>query len=70
VHDGVNGFLVPPGNAAEIARILHRLSADPALLRALRAVAYKTPARFPDWDEGGATLELWLSNEIKRFCDQ
>lgn len=69
VRDGENGFLVPLGDAAEIARLLHRLAAKPALLQSLRQQALRTPQRFPTWEQGGAKLERWLLEQVARFRD-
>jgi glycosyltransferase involved in cell wall biosynthesis len=44
VRDGVNGLLVPPGDAAALARAVERLLADPALAARL-ATAGQEAAR-------------------------
>ena len=42
VTDGVNGLLVPPGDAVELARALGSLVADPARRRCLGDQAART----------------------------
>jgi colanic acid/amylovoran biosynthesis glycosyltransferase len=56
VEDGVSGLLVPPGDAAAIARALRRLTADPALRERLgRAARSRVLAEF-DLEDSAAEL--------------
>ena len=41
VHDGENGFVVPPRAPKELARAIHSLSQDPALRERLGAIAFE-----------------------------
>jgi glycosyltransferase involved in cell wall biosynthesis len=50
VSDGVNGLLVPPRDAAALARGVERLLEDPALLQGLRAAA-QSDAQALAWPE-------------------
>ncbi|WP_428334220.1 glycosyltransferase [Novosphingobium sp.] len=49
VQDGVNGLLVPPGDAAALADALARVDADPALRRTLGEGAARTAAEVLAW---------------------
>jgi glycosyltransferase involved in cell wall biosynthesis len=46
VRDGVNGLLVPAGDAAALADAIRRFAADPDLRSSLRAAAAESVARF------------------------
>jgi glycosyltransferase involved in cell wall biosynthesis len=50
VHDGVDGLLYPPGDAAALAASLDRLRRDPALRARLGAAARQTILRSHRWD--------------------
>jgi glycosyltransferase involved in cell wall biosynthesis len=43
IEEGVNGYTFAPASAGELATVLRRLDADPALLGRLRAGARRTP---------------------------
>lgn len=49
VHDGVNGLLVAPGDAAAFVRTASQLAADRGQLHRLRAMATQSVARL-DWE--------------------
>jgi poly(glycerol-phosphate) alpha-glucosyltransferase len=55
VADGVNGFLVPPGDVAALAARIRQVVADPAGTEALRAAAAAAAARFSE----RTVLERW-----------
>jgi glycosyltransferase involved in cell wall biosynthesis len=50
VHDGVDGLLYPPGEAAALAGSLDRMRRDPALRSRLGAAARQTILRSHRWD--------------------
>jgi glycosyltransferase involved in cell wall biosynthesis len=51
IDDGVNGFLVSPGDYGGIAEIIARLGTDPVLLQRMAQAAVEKALSFPDWDE-------------------
>lgn len=64
VTEGENGFLVPPGNHAEITRMLYMLDNDPVLLQGLRTNARRTYERFPNWTQSGENSLAWLERLV------
>ncbi len=59
VIDGVNGLLIPPGDAEALVDALDRLSRDPTLRSALMRGAKETGARLLDW--GRIVDDLWTN---------
>jgi len=57
VTDGVDGILVPPGDAAALAGALTRLAGDPALRARLGAAARNTVATRLGWDRAARAFE-------------
>ena len=51
VGHGKCGFLIEPGDAAALARVIAELISDPALLLSLKAEALRKAAGFPGWTE-------------------
>jgi phosphatidylinositol alpha-mannosyltransferase len=49
VRNGIDGLLVPPGDASSLANALDRVAADPALADRLRTAGGQRARRF-DWD--------------------
>ncbi|MCO6453187.1 MAG: glycosyltransferase family 4 protein [Caldilineales bacterium] len=49
VHDGENGFLIPPGDTQTLADCLHRLDTDRTLLADMSLVALRSFAAHPTW---------------------
>ncbi|MBV8742337.1 MAG: glycosyltransferase family 4 protein [Sinobacteraceae bacterium] len=56
VSDGVNGFLVAPGETAPLAESLNRLLADPQLCRTMGERSYEQARDRYDWRRVGARL--------------
>jgi glycosyltransferase involved in cell wall biosynthesis len=58
-HDH-NGFLVPPGDAAALARSISLLMADRELLKRLSLAAHRSAAAHPTWNESAAQVRAFL----------
>jgi glycosyltransferase involved in cell wall biosynthesis len=54
------GLLVPPGDAAALARALRRVIAEPALAARLAAGSRAAGARLPDWRQSAERWERAL----------
>jgi glycosyltransferase involved in cell wall biosynthesis len=66
VRDGVDGLLVPPGDAGALADALERLLADPMLRSALAGAASRDRHRFDAAPGAGAILALYA--EVREVC--
>jgi glycosyltransferase involved in cell wall biosynthesis len=67
VTDGVNGFVVRPGDAAALAAAIARALDTPGLVQELAAGARTTTATLMDWDRiGAATLAIYADLLAKR----
>jgi glycosyltransferase involved in cell wall biosynthesis len=64
VEDGVNGLLVPAGDAAALASAIRRFFADDGLRARLRAGAAPSVARFSS-DEVTDVLERTLERVVR-----
>ena len=62
IHHGVNGFLVPPGNAAALAGFLRLLARPGAALNAMSLAAYRSAAAAPTWQESAGTSPGFLQS--------
>lgn len=60
VADGVDGFLVAPGDAAALARHIETLARDRALLAEMSVAALARYARHPTWAETSAAAGEFL----------
>jgi glycosyltransferase involved in cell wall biosynthesis len=60
IEDGRSGFLVRPGDAAALASIVNRLSADRGVLRSIARAALRRFRRFPGWDGRMTEIRRWL----------
>ena len=75
IEDGVNGLLVPPGNASALADALKRLADDQELRQHLGKEARSTICKSHTWDSvARRILELveliWISQYQPVFSDQ
>lgn len=62
IQPGKNGFLIQPGNAAELATILKRLHEDRDLLARMSLSAFNSFKQHPIWDQSLSRIELFLSS--------
>lgn len=60
IEDGRSGFLVRPGDAASLASIVNRLSADRGALRSCARAALERFRQFPGWDGRMTGIRRWL----------
>jgi glycosyltransferase involved in cell wall biosynthesis len=67
VEDGVNGLLVPPGDAAALAEAVRRFFADGALRDRLRAAAAPSVERFAP-DAIVDALERTLAQVVRNYA--
>ncbi len=64
IRDGVNGYLVRPGDSAGLAHHIQRLCADRDLLFRLSLAALETFAARPTWDQSAAAARDFLDRMI------
>jgi glycosyltransferase involved in cell wall biosynthesis len=60
-HDH-NGFLVPPGDAAALARYISLLMEDRELLKRLSLTAHRCAAAHPTWNDSAALGRAFLQS--------
>jgi glycosyltransferase involved in cell wall biosynthesis len=65
ISDGVDGFLVPPGDAATLAARIATLARDRALLAQMSAAAGARFARQPTWEQSMRTIRTFLIDITK-----
>lgn len=66
IRDGVNGYLVEPGDDAELARrVLEVLLLDPERWRAMSNAAHATVADYT-WEKATDSFEAALSCAMER----
>jgi len=63
-HDH-NGFLVPPGDAAALARCISLLMEDRELLKRLSLAAHRSVAAHPTWNESAARGRAFLQSFLR-----
>jgi glycosyltransferase involved in cell wall biosynthesis len=69
IQDGRNGFLVPPGNPGELARVLDRLCTDRAHLSSCALAARERFAEFPGWRQQMDRIVAFLQSMVERGRD-
>lgn len=62
VTDGVNGYLVAPGDVAALAERIERLAADRTLLAQMSVAARAAFEHHPTWDETTARIRRFLAD--------
>jgi glycosyltransferase involved in cell wall biosynthesis len=65
VHHDHNGFLVPPGDAAALARYISLLMADRELLKRMSLTAHRSAAAHPTWNESAARVRNFLQSCLR-----
>ena len=60
IEDGKSGFLVRPGDAAALAAVIQRLSADRGILRSCAHAALHRFRQFPGWEARMKIVRDWL----------
>ncbi len=60
ITDGQNGFVIPPGDANELAKVLRSLINDRKWLGQMGQKARQTFQEFPTWDESCSKIEQFL----------
>lgn len=64
VHDGEDGFLVPPGDAPALARRLRRLCEDRSYLEQLSLGALRSYASHPTWEQTAESIRRFLADHM------
>jgi len=67
IRDGVDGFLIPPENADELAMKLKLLHEDRARLIQMSLAARNRYLRQPKWEETAARIREFLLKRIREF---
>lgn len=66
VDHGVNGFLVRPGDAGQLKRILEELGTDRQLLNRMRSAALHKAASFPDWEASMEAVYNFIHDTVRK----
>ncbi len=67
IQDGVNGFLVPPGNPEKLAAAIERVLSDEGLWKRMSDAAPKSIDRFR-WETVGADMDAAYQDAIKDYA--
>jgi glycosyltransferase involved in cell wall biosynthesis len=67
ISNGIDGFLIPPENADELARKLKLLSEDRKLLIQMSLAARNRYLRQPKWEETAGRIREFLLKQIHKF---
>lgn len=62
IDNGVNGYLIPPGDAAALAERIGELAADRERLVRMSAAARTRFARHPTWEQSTASIRAFLQS--------
>jgi glycosyltransferase involved in cell wall biosynthesis len=65
ITHGDNGFLVPPGDTAALARSISLLVEDRKLLQRLSLTAHRRAAAHPTWDESAARARAFIRSFLR-----
>ena len=65
IRHGHNGFLVPPGDAAALARYLSLLMEDRELLIEMSLAAHGSAAAHPTWNDSAARARAFLQSFLR-----
>jgi glycosyltransferase involved in cell wall biosynthesis len=63
---GQNGFLVPPGDSAALAKYLRMLAEDRTRLTAMSLAARQRFEQFPTWEQTAASVRAYLQSIARR----
>jgi len=63
VKDGINGFVVPAGDAKRLAQAMHKLIESPELRRQIGENNYQLASKFT-WDESFTGIKAFLDREF------
>ncbi len=66
IRDGLNGFLITPGDSAALRGILQRLAVDRDLLRSLSLGALEYAASCPTWEQTGENIREFLLGLVEK----
>ena len=65
ITHGENGFLVPPGDAAALARSLSLLMEDRELLKRMSLMAHRRAAGQPTWNDNAARARAFIQSFLR-----
>jgi glycosyltransferase involved in cell wall biosynthesis len=66
IRHNENGFLVPPGDAEDLARVINLLIKDRELLTRLSLTAHQDAAAHPTWNDSAARSRAFLQNFLSQ----